>query len=167
MRIYSSFVSTPIWLKYEHIVYDGGWITHAVILLTDLSRRLAMIPHEVLILERYALAPSSWEQDDAQSLFGSHFEAQASHLGAASPRRQVLTTANAEVLWEAARASSREEWENDYSSSYAIHAFKSHDLHDFDKITLRYVLSRQSNFARAVYPAVQHAIDTGIIALEE
>ncbi|KAK9427431.1 hypothetical protein V1505DRAFT_380172, partial [Lipomyces doorenjongii] len=116
-----------IWLKYEHIVYDGGWITHAVILLTDLSRRLAMIPHEVLILERYALAPSSWEQDDAQSLFGSHFEAQASHLGAASPRLPGLTTANAEVLWESARASSREEWENDYSSSYAIHAFKSHD----------------------------------------
>ncbi|KAK9326676.1 hypothetical protein V1520DRAFT_366067 [Lipomyces starkeyi] len=156
-----------IWLKYEHIVYDGGWITHAVILLTNLSRKLVMIPHEVLILDRYALAPSSWEQEDAQSLFGSHSEAHAPHLGPADPHRPALTTENAEVLWELARASSREEWENDYSCSYAIHAFKNNDLHDFEGITLRYVLSRQSNFARAVYPAVQHAIDTGIIALED
>ncbi|KAK9384502.1 hypothetical protein V1515DRAFT_618036 [Lipomyces mesembrius] len=156
-----------IWLKYEHIVYDGGYITHAVILLTNLSRKLVMIPNEVLILERYTLAPSSWEHDDAQSLFGSHSEAQAPHLAAADPRHPALTTANAELLWEAARASTREEWENDYSSSYAIHAFKSNGLHDFDKITLQYVLSRQSNFARAVYPAVQHAIDTGIIVLED
>ncbi|KAK9485768.1 hypothetical protein V1527DRAFT_482611 [Lipomyces starkeyi] len=156
-----------IWLKYEHIVYDGGWITHAVILLTNLSRKLVMIPHEVLILDRYALAPSSWEQEDAQSLFGSHSEAQAPHLGPADPHRPPLTTENAEALWELARTSSREEWENDYSSSYAIHAFKNNDLHDFEGITLRYVLSRQSNFARAVYPVVQHAINTGIIALED
>lgn len=160
-----------LWLKYEHVVYDGGWITHAVELLTDLSRRLVMIPHEVLILERYTLAPSSWERDDAQSLFGSHSDAQASQFGGADPHRPTLTTANAEVLWEAARVPSREEWEKDYSSSYAIHAFKNtdhgHPLDDFDKITLQYVLSRQSNFARAVYPAVQHAVEAGIISLED
>ncbi|KAK9357549.1 hypothetical protein V1504DRAFT_464190 [Lipomyces starkeyi] len=159
-----------LWFEYEHIVYDGGWITHAVILLTDLSRTLTMIPNEVLILERYALAPSSWERDDAQSLFGSHSNGQAPHSGAADPHRPALTTADAEMLWEAARVSSREDWEKDYSSSYALHAFKNidsdHPLQDFDKIALQYVLSRQSNFARAVYPAVQHAIEAGIISLE-
>ncbi|KAK9371932.1 uncharacterized protein V1513DRAFT_406365 [Lipomyces chichibuensis] len=152
-----------LWVEYEHIVYDGGWITHAVMLLTDLSRTLAMIPHEVLILERYALAPSSWERDDAQSLFGSHSKAQALHPGAAGPHRPAITLATAEMLWKAARASSREEWEKDYSSSYALHAFnnieRDHPLEDFDKITLQYVLSRQSNFARAVYPAVRHAVE--------
>ncbi|KAK9428972.1 hypothetical protein V1505DRAFT_314640 [Lipomyces doorenjongii] len=152
-----------LWFEYEHIVYDGGWITHAVILLTDLSRTLAIIPHEVLILERYALAPSSWERDDAQSLFGSHYNGQAPHLGTADPHRPALTTVDAEALWETARVSSREEWEKNYSSSYALHAFKNidldHPLQDFDEITLQYVLSRQSNFARAVYPAVQHAIE--------
>ncbi|KAK9367252.1 hypothetical protein V1509DRAFT_654150 [Lipomyces kononenkoae] len=155
-----------IWLKYEHIVYDGGWITHAVILLTNLSRKLVMIPREVLILDRYAFAPSSWFQDDGQDLFGSHPEAKAPHLETADPHRPPLTTANAEELWEAERASSREEWEKDYSNSYAIHAFKSHDLVNFDKISLQYVLSRRSNFARAVYPAVQHAIEAGVIPLD-
>jgi hypothetical protein len=98
-----------LWLKYEYIVYDGGWITHAVELLTDLSRSLVLIPYEVLILERYALAPSSWLQDDAQSLFGSYSEAQAPQLRAADPHRLTLTTANAEQVWEAARVSSRNE----------------------------------------------------------
>ncbi|KAK9236474.1 hypothetical protein V1525DRAFT_346031 [Lipomyces kononenkoae] len=155
-----------IWLKYEHIVYDGGWITHAVILLTHLSRKLVMIPHEVLILDRYAFGPSSWLQDDAQVLFGSHSEAPAPHLKAADPHRPALTTADAEELWEEERASSREAWEKDYSNSYAIHAFKSHDLENFDKISLQYVLSRRSNFARAVYPVVQHAIEAGVIPLD-
>ncbi|KAK9234285.1 hypothetical protein V1525DRAFT_367154 [Lipomyces kononenkoae] len=158
-----------IWLKYEHIVYDGGWLTHAVILLTDLSRRLVQIPYEVLILDRYALAPSGWWRDDAQALFGSHSQSQAPNLAAADPHRPPLTTANAEELWEAGRASSREEWEKDYSNSYAIHAFKNidrgHPLDNFDKITLQYVLSRQSNFARAIYPAIQHAVEAGIISL--
>ncbi|KAK9364894.1 hypothetical protein V1509DRAFT_655920 [Lipomyces kononenkoae] len=159
-----------LWYEYEHIVYDGGWITHAVILLTDLSRTLAQIPNEVLILDRYALAPSSWERDDAQVLFGSHYDAQAPPSAAADPRRPLLTTADAKTLWEARRATSREEWAIDYSNTYAIHAFKNIDvenpLQDFDKITLHYVLSRRSNFARAVYPAVQHAIEAGIIPLE-
>ncbi|KAK9350126.1 hypothetical protein V1523DRAFT_420769 [Lipomyces doorenjongii] len=160
-----------VWLKYEHIVYDGGWLTHAVILLTDLSRSLVKIPYEVLILDRYALAPSSWWRDDAQALFGSHSQSQAPNLGAADPDRLPLTTANTEEVWEAARASSRQEWEKDYSNSYAIHAFKNidweHPLDNFDKITLHYVLSRQSNFARAVYPAVQHAVEAGVISLED
>ncbi|KAK9235030.1 hypothetical protein V1525DRAFT_411183 [Lipomyces kononenkoae] len=156
-----------IWLKYEHIVYDGGWITHAVTLLTRLSRKLVMIPHEVLILDRYALAPSSWLLEDAQVLFGSHSDAQAPHLIAADPHRSALTTADAEELWEAERASSRVEWEKDYSNTYAIHAFKSYGLENFDRISLQYVLSRRSNFALAVYPAVQHAIEAGVIPLDD
>ncbi|KAK9235409.1 hypothetical protein V1525DRAFT_270983 [Lipomyces kononenkoae] len=160
-----------LWYEYEHVVYDGEWITHAVILLSNLSTTLVQIPYEVLILDRYALAPSGWERDDAQELFGSHYNAHAPPSAAADPQRPPLTTADAERLWKAARSSSREEWEKDYSNSYAIHAFKNieeaeNPLENFDKITLQYVLSRRSNFARAVYPAVQHAVESGIIPLD-
>jgi len=30
-------------------------------------------------------------------------------------------------------------------------------------VDLEYVIARQSNFARAVYPAIKHALDVGII----
>lgn len=33
----------------------------------------------------------------------------------------------------------------------------------FGGITLEYVLAQNNNFARAVYPAVKHALDNGII----
>jgi len=35
------------------------------------------------------------------------------------------------------------------------------------KITLPYVLARQSNYARAVYPAIFHALQEGILPTEE
>jgi hypothetical protein len=152
-----------LWLENEHIVYDGGWITHAVLLLNTLSRRLAAIPREVLILEQDAFAPSSWEADDAQYLFGSHFEAHSPTSTIAT--RTVLHTEDAEAVWES--RNTLESWENDYPSTYAIHAFRNNDVQNFDGITIKYVLARQSNFARAVYPAVRHAIEAGIISSED
>ena len=55
-----------LWLENQHIVYDGGWITHAVTLFNKMSRRLAAIPGEVLILAESAFAPSSWELQDME-----------------------------------------------------------------------------------------------------
>lgn len=31
------------------------------------------------------------------------------------------------------------------------------------RVDLKHVMARQSNYARAVYPAVKHAVDVGII----
>jgi hypothetical protein len=56
------------------------------------------------------------------------------------------------------------EWEIDYSSSYVIHAFDGlADLYWPKRVDLEYVVARQSNYARAVYPAIKHAMDVGII----
>jgi hypothetical protein len=58
----------------------------------------------------------------------------------------------------------------DFSATYVLHAFDDDvgRIRGWDgQITPRYVLARQSNYARAVYPAVWHAAEAGIIPVEE
>ncbi len=59
-----------------------------------------------------------------------------------------------------------------WRGSYAVHGWNSvvKALGDTqaifgnaEGITLEYVLARKSQFANAVYPAVKHALDNGII----
>jgi hypothetical protein len=60
--------------------------------------------------------------------------------------------------------------EVDFSSSYVLHAFAGSIENVFGKdfkVDLRHVLARQSNYARAVYPAVWHAIQQGVIPRDE
>ena len=72
-------------------------------------------------------------------------------------------------MWEP--ADDFEQWEADYSSTYALHAFRSTGdsvrIQNFDGITMEYILARQSNFARAVYPVFQHAIEAAIVSPDE
>jgi hypothetical protein len=68
------------------------------------------------------------------------------------------------VRWNDNESVVREEWEIDYSASYVIHAFHNVVIEGWDnQITLEYVNARQSNYARAVYPAIWHAIWNGVI----
>ena len=60
-------------------------------------------------------------------------------------------------------------WRKDWRLSYALHDWRI-DLGDskkyfgeFGGIMLEYVLAKNSNFARAVYPAVKHALDNDVI----
>lgn len=73
---------------------------------------------------------------------------------------------DAKAVWDS--VGDFEQWEADYSSTYALHAFRGIDrsvpINNFDGITMEYILARQSNFARAVYPALQHAIEAGIVS---
>ncbi|SPQ19396.1 6826c50f-6dfa-4ef7-b4cf-ce68c29ff078 [Thermothielavioides terrestris] len=64
----------------------------------------------------------------------------------------------------------RDSWEMDFSATYVLHAFDgdAHRIRGWDgRITLRYVLAQQSNYARAVFPAVWHAVQAGVIPVEE
>lgn len=66
--------------------------------------------------------------------------------------------------WNAMENEKEEDWEVDYSSSYVIHAFDGKPQRYWPKqVSLEYVIARQSNYARAVWPAVQHAIEAGIV----
>ena len=154
-----------LWAEKQHEVYSGAWTTHSNDLLTSLSEKngdsslLTMIAErlmpqnkEVLILETVAFAPMSWKLKDASKLFMPHLN---------------------DNIEQMKRDAKKADWEIDYSTSYFLHAFKpdkSEHIENFDRddgITVKYVLARLSNFALAVYPAVKHAIDAGVISAND
>ena len=129
-------------------VYDGNWLTHAVMLLSSLVRHFGAVEKEVLVLEQNAFFPLGWEKDDLKSMYSIN---EAEIMGEWSYTAKVMT----KIL----------NWNN----SYAIHGYHTAlltekiDFGIFGGITLEYVLARTSNFARAVYPAVEHAMKQGIV----
>lgn len=62
-------------------------------------------------------------------------------------------------------------WRRDWRTSYVLHGWNSgtkdgfkENFGKFGGINLEYVLSRESNFARAVYEVVKYALDMGVIS---
>ena len=173
---FTGFVNTGVWLSrphsslaeifYQamHAFYNGVWAI-SVDILSDLAYRLHAMPGEVLIVNPRAFAPASWEMDDQERLFKPHAAVvfgDGGLDGTAWQPKQPNRTCTDALAWlrERELAGRRmESWEMDFSATYVLHAFDA----DMDKIrgwdgqiTLNYVLARQSNYARAVYPAVWH-----------
>ncbi|KAF4619103.1 hypothetical protein G7Y89_g14744 [Cudoniella acicularis] len=149
--------------------FDGGWVTGSVLLLTDLANRISAIPSEVLILQPQAFTPSSYEFEDEKRMFKPHFKTPPPEdLSAFNGPAELSGTCHDALEWLKVReAEGRvEKWEIDFSSSYILHATDDYidRIWGWDhQIDLKYILARQSNFARAVYPAIRHAIQDGVI----
>jgi hypothetical protein len=153
--------------------YNGVWAV-SVDILTDLAYRLHAVPGEVLIVHPRAFAPASWEVEDEERLFKPHRGSTSGMLpddaARQQPPKELRNTCADALAWLGARerAGHVEDWEMDFSSTYVLHAFDNDKIWGWDgKITLEYVLARESNYARAVYPAVWHAIQEGVISKEE
>jgi hypothetical protein len=181
---HTGFVNTGVWLSRPHsnlaeifynamdAFYNGVWAI-SVDILTDLAFRLHAIPGEVLIMHPRAFAPASWELEDQVRLFLPHAGTKA-NTGVLTEQlpKELRNTCRDALAWlgEREEAGRMESWEMDFSATYILHAFDDYvdQIRGWDgKITLKYVLARQSNYARAVYPAVAHAIKEGIISKEE
>ncbi|KAK3689410.1 hypothetical protein B0T22DRAFT_360005, partial [Podospora appendiculata] len=167
-------ILTTIWLEAAHRVFDGVWGT-SVQLLTDLAYRLMAVPSEVLILHPNAFAPMSWEYSDQKRLFQPNMKIPAvkasveGNSGAPTELRATCMDAMAYLL-EREDEGKMETWEMDFSSTYILHAFDDgiEKMGGWDhEINLKYVLARQSNYARAVYPAIWDAVKEGVIPREE
>ncbi|RYP57795.1 hypothetical protein DL769_009274 [Monosporascus sp. CRB-8-3] len=174
-----------IWLAASHEVFDGQWETASIHLLTDLVYRLVAIPGEVLVLHPRAFAPISWEFEDQKRLFKPHLGTTPTDAlqwlpdGAQRKKATLTEMENGNgttcrdmmaYLREREEDGKVEKWEMDFSSTYVLHAFDGDipRMSGWDhEVNLRYVLARQSNYARAVFPAVLHAIKEGVIPLEE
>ncbi|KAK0725260.1 hypothetical protein B0H67DRAFT_125684 [Lasiosphaeris hirsuta] len=167
-----------IWLQASHLVFDGKWATASIHLLTDLVYRLGAIPSEVLIVHPRTFAPTSWEVDDQRRLFEPNLGAPlATAQGVIEedptgrPRELKATCLDAMAyLGEREREGARNRLEMDFSSTYVLHAFDDeiHRIRGWDhEVNLQYVMARKSNYARAVYPAIWHAVHTGIIPEKE
>jgi Glycosyltransferase sugar-binding region containing DXD motif len=180
-----------LWIDNMDRVYNGLWTTHSNELLTHVAERLVPVPREVLILDQVALAPGSWEEADKIKLFSAHFDTpstpppSAKSLPSSSAsavqqnEQQQLdaealtifgdaTGAAAEKLWPAPPPRDDAKWEIDYSASFVVHAFSptargEHSVENFTAITMKYLLARQSNLARLLYPIVTRAIAEGLL----
>ncbi|ORX94067.1 hypothetical protein BCR34DRAFT_580194 [Clohesyomyces aquaticus] len=145
------------------IVFNGGWETHAVTLVTHVSERLVGVENEVLILDEVAWAPTSWIEDSFDKLFMPHTDAQ--------PFSDEVFRADMEqdpvARWDNKRKGA--DWEMDFSDTYLLHAFKSRGhknegwYKEWKGITVKYVMDRNSNFARAAYPLVKRMVEEGLV----
>jgi hypothetical protein len=153
---------SSIMRKQQYVAFDGGWITHAVHLVTAVAERLVKAPGEVLILDEKAMAPIlSWNPPGFEELFALHDERVPLHPQVNDP------TMNPYTLWENRVRSL--EWELDFSATYLLHAFKprGHSLPGFKGVTPRYVLERNSNFGLAAWPTVQQMLRDGVITEDD
>ncbi|KND89017.1 hypothetical protein TOPH_06294 [Tolypocladium ophioglossoides CBS 100239] len=153
-----------------HEFFDGAWATASIHLLTDLANRLLPLPSEVLILQPQAFAPTSWELEDQKRLFLPRLHASTAHQWGEVGDGPAGTCRDA-LAWLRRRENDETEtWELDFSSTYVLHAFDDEiaRIRGWDhEIDVGYVLSRQSNYACAVYPAVWDAVQRGIIPADE
>jgi hypothetical protein len=181
--------TSTLFHRAAHEFFDGEWDTASIRLLTDLGNRLAALPSEVLILQPQAFSPISWQENDQKHLFQPSIDPSTATTPESELREQTLKTEAAEsgtcgdvLAWikyrEVVKGGGQPVGkgfvgagrELDFSSSYVLHAFDAAVEKVLGKgrgVDVRYVLARESNYARAVFPAVWHAVQEGIIPKEE
>ncbi|KAI9736832.1 MAG: hypothetical protein M1818_005883 [Claussenomyces sp. TS43310] len=155
-----------ILMSEQHRVFDNEWLTHSVELLSTIAYRLQAVPGEVMILGVKAFAPSSWRVDAVEALFNPHDDTETSIPKEGKDELPKIPIGSQDTIdyWVHRNWEGRAEWEIDYSSSYVIHAFDGMaESYWPERVNFEYVMARQSNLARAVYPAIKHAVDAGII----
>ncbi|KAL4889769.1 hypothetical protein BDV59DRAFT_195442 [Aspergillus ambiguus] len=157
------------WKKEMHRVYDTGWTTHSNGAVTRLGQRLARIPGEVLIMEQDAFGPGSWTPPDNIILYGIHNETESNLNAIANSTSLPSYDEGLSDRWD--RPQDFPSWEIDYSHTYILHAFNparnGNPVEGFKHITPEYILARQSNFARALYPITKHMCEAGLLEIDD
>ncbi len=158
-----------LWAERMHRVYDGGWTTHSNVALTAVAERLGREEGEVLIVDREAFAPGSWEARDNEMLFAVGNETVSNLEGVVQGDTLATFDEAFEERW--VHPERFTEGVRDWSATYMLHAFSPHrsgrKVPGFEQITPRYVLARQSNFARAVYSIARMMYDQGLMETDD
>ncbi|GAB1310822.1 Glycosyl transferase [Madurella fahalii] len=157
-----------LWMDGMNVAYTGGWTTHSNEIITKYSQRLVREAGEMLIMERDAFAPGSWNNDDTDDLFG--LRDGPSNLADISQGDPLPSFDESfSDRWD--HPDRYPSWARDWSHTYLMHAFApnrwGHKVDGFEHITPRYVLNRTSNFALAVYPVASHMYAEGLIGLDD
>ncbi|KAK7923454.1 hypothetical protein PG985_007525 [Apiospora marii] len=154
-------------------VFDGGWITHSVNLLTRVAGRLAACPGEVLIMDDRAFSPFSWEQDSVDRLLGRHAgEAVRAPVSVATGVNSS-TAMDPYEIWENAQDAAAEVekkgWVYDFSDAIFLHKiFNSvENPTGYTGVNVPYILARDSNYALATWPLVMEGIRIGLIDAQD
>lgn len=142
------------------LVFSGEWQQHSIALITPLAERLVYVPHEVLILDTKAFAPTGWWDESAFALYS---EVQGDGAGVDTIRQVNVETVDPFERWS--NRTRGRDWEMDFSGTYFLHAFKAMwgPVPNFGGISVGYVLRRRSNYALAAWPVVMQGIRDGMI----
>lgn len=147
------------WSEKMSLAYDGTWTHHSNTLLTYLAPRMVPQPGEVLIMEQDAFTPGDFTTPSYNRFYDIHND---------SPPQDLSD------IWEGLfdRFDDPKHWPKwhiNYSATYVLHVFglqraqKDLKLNGFTDLTPEYVLARQSNAARALYPTARRMVEEGLI----
>lgn len=159
--------------KLQDVVFDGTWANHAVTLLSTLVRGFSPYANQVLLMDKEAFFPFSWREDDLRVIYQVNGTRPDVSMENNRPLENITNFIDHFEQWQPERP--RDTWHVDWRLSYTLHGwnraleglieYERNNINflfgSFGSITLEYVLSQSSNFARAVYPAVRHAVDSG------
>jgi len=161
------------WMERMHKVYDGRWTTHSNEVITRVGQRLIGTDSgEMLIVDQPAFAPGGWDIEDNRWLFSIR-NGTESNIPDGFKQGDHLPAFTGEGFTDRWDQPDRyPDWEHDWSDTYLLHAFSParyhREIEGFDgRITPAYVLGRQSNFARAVYPVAKALYDEGLIDIDD
>lgn len=145
----------------QYKVFDNGWETHSVDLITSVAERLVRSPNEVLILDALAFAPTSWDEWSVKQLFEPH--------ETAIPLFPQVNDPSENPLERYDHKTKNQDWEIDFSSTYFLHAFGrgAEDIPGFTGVSVKYITERKSNFALASWPIVQMGLKEGVFSVED
>ncbi|KAK3901331.1 hypothetical protein C8A05DRAFT_45003 [Staphylotrichum tortipilum] len=159
-----------LWKERMHQVYDREWTTHSNIALTTVGERLVREEGEMLIMDQDAFAPGGSGEQDNMMLFAVRDGTVSNLEGVVQGDALGIFDEAFDERW--AHPQRFPEGVRDWSTTYMVHAFSPHRFPErkipgYEHITPRYVLARQSNFARAVYPMAQMMYEQGLIEIDD
>lgn len=163
-------------------IFDGEWTTHSVDLLTWLVRDFSgrVDGEQALLLSREAFCRVGWERHEVRAFYSIE-DTKGKDQSQIDSEPIILNNVTRDITEYVANFDRDEHYvENhnrdtppmDWRGSYVLHGWNSvvKGLGDTqaifgnsEGITLEYVLARKSQFANAVYPAIKHAVDNGVI----
>lgn len=155
------------WVELQDREFTGGWTKAGNELISQLYLDFAKTDssNHALVLEQDAFFPENWGADALTRMYGLH----NGDADEAIPKAPLnLTKIEAEF-----GQGKPKDWRRDWGSSYSIHGWStgiknlnaSHVFGEARQMTPQYVLSRESNIARALSPALQAALDSGVLRL--
>ena len=157
--------------KLQDKIFDGGWATHATDLLTTLVKDFTEPDYQSLVLPQDTFFPGSWMPDDIKWMYKAN-KNEGKNVYNNKPNTNMTDfIENFHLKLE------QNTWQSDLRLSYVMHGWNTGITNSFDEnkrkelfgneqgdITIDYILSRRSNFGRALYPALTSAINAGILS---
>lgn len=159
------------WSRLQETQFNGDWVRASNELISRLVYDFSHYGHgrNALILEQDAFFPGMWHAgaDGLQMFYKVHNKPD----GKPEPMGATPTSVDEAV---SSYIHDRDwGWRRDWRLTYVIHGFsnavraeKAEWMFDqYKSFTPRYVLARKANIARALYPALQDALRSGILQI--